>query len=119
MFTSGTLATMTAGGTAGQEKITVQAASYTAGTGGGTVTVYVEQTGGPQATVNGLILKDASGNTVAALTPAGSTGNPLALTAGTLETITGAYTGSVLSGSYSVTVTTKAGGSFVSQSVTA
>ena len=29
MFTSGTLATMTGGGTAGQEKITVQAASRT------------------------------------------------------------------------------------------
>lgn len=121
MFTSGTLATMTNGGTAGQEKVSVQAASFTLGTSpAGTITVYVQQTSGPQATINGLIIKDTSGNTVAALTAIGSTNNPLALAKNTLETITGAYAGpTVLSGSYTVTVTTAAGGSFVSPSFTA
>ena len=120
MFTSGTLATMTNGGTAGQEKISIQAASFTAGTSpAGTITVYVQQTSGPQATVNGLIIKDSNGNTVVALTAAGSTVNPLTLVKGQLETLTGAYAGpTVLSGSYTVTVTTAAGGSFVSPSFT-
>ena len=106
MFTSGTLATMTNGGTAGQEKVTVQGASgLTTG-----VTVYVEQTSGPAASVNGLIVKDASGNTIAATA---STFTPVPLTAGTLTTIpSGALT--IPAGTYTVTVTTKAGGSFVS-----
>jgi len=111
MFTSGTLATMTGGGTAGQEKVTVQAASYTGATGNNFVTVYLEQTAGPAATVNGLIVKDGSGNTVASATsilPAGS------LTSGALTTVTGNAT--LTTGSYTVTVTTKAGGSFVSPS---
>src|SRR5208283_3502252 len=68
MFVSGTLATMTSGGVAGTEKVTVQAASYTAtgGTGSNTptVTVYLEQTGGPAATVNGLIIKNVAGDTI-------------------------------------------------------
>jgi len=124
MFTSGTLATMTSGGTAGQEKVTVQAASM-AGTGSAptisyAVKVYVEQTGGPAANVNSLILKDSSGNTVGVITsltlsPTG------ALTAGTLTSVSGTYTSATsLSGnSYTVTVTTAAGGSFVSSSFTA
>ena len=61
MFTSGTLATMTNGGTAGQEKIAVQGAS--GATGLKSITAYIEQTSGPQATVNGMIVKDGSGNT--------------------------------------------------------
>lgn len=120
MFVSGTLATMTSGGTAGQEKVSVQAASFGATTTGGTVTVYLEQTGGPAATVNGLIIKDASGNTVGTATIA--TPGTVALTMNTLQTITGTYAfptgGSDLSPStsYTVTVTTAAGGSFVSPS---
>ena len=106
MFTSGTLATMTNGGTAGQEKIAVQGAS---GSASG-VTVYVEQTSGPAASVNGLVIKDQSGNTVGSATV---TGGPVALTRGVLTTIKG--TGLTLSsGTYTVTVTTAAGGSFVS-----
>ena len=106
MFTTGTLSTMTNGGTAGQEKITVQGASGST-TG---VTVYVQQTSGPAATVNGLIIKDASGNTVAAATPNN------ALVTGQLTTIaSGALTPTpIAKGTYTVTVTTAAGGSFVS-----
>ena len=123
MFTSGTLATMTNGGTAGQEKITVQGASITGS--GKTVMVYLEQTSGPAATVNGLIIKDASGNTVASIssptaspTPAPSAGP--GLVAGTLYTISGTLTNAVTIGSsYTVTVTTAAGGSFVSPQVVA
>src|SRR5208337_4699860 len=64
MFVSGTLATMTSGGVAGTEKDSVQAASYS----GSTVTVYLEQTGGAAATVNGLIIKNVSGDTIGSAT---------------------------------------------------
>jgi flagellin-like protein len=112
MFTSGTIASMTGGGTAGQEKVAVQSASYASGT----VTVIVQSTGGPAATVNGLILKDATGNTVDsdnAPTAAGT--NSLILQNGVLNTITGSLT-APSPGTYTVTVITKAGGSFVSSS---
>jgi flagellin-like protein len=112
MFTSGTLATMTNGGTAGQEKVSVQTVQYTAG---GTLLIYAEQTSGPAATVNGVILKDANGNTVG--TDAAPTG--LATTApmvqGALDPIN-AHIVAPNAGSYTVIVTTKAGGSFVSSS---
>jgi len=125
MFTSGTLATMTSGGTAGQEKVTIQAASISAG---GKTTVYLEQTGGPAATVNSLIIKNSAGTTVGVISGTGSlaanggtAGNTVALTSGTMFTIAGTTpTGSVVAGStYSVTVTTAAGGSFVSSQVVA
>lgn len=112
MFTSGTLATMTGGGTAGQEKITVQASSVS--TDGKTVTVYVQQTGGPAATINGLIIKDSSGNTftVESTIVAATGTNPL--TMGQMTTLTGTSGTTLTSGTYTATVTTKAGGSFVS-----
>ena len=123
MFTTGTLSTMTNGGTAGQEKVSVQAASYSA-TSPGTVSVYVQQTSGPAATVNGLIIKDSSGNIKASATGILMTApiptpspNPSTLSTGTLTTITGTV-GTLGSGAYTVTVTTAAGGSFVSPSFT-
>lgn len=113
MFTSGTLATMTNGGTAGQEKITVQAASYFGASGNNFVTVYLEQTAGPAATVNGLIVKDGSGNTI---TSATNISPATALTTGVLTQIRGNAT--LSSGTYTITVVTKAGGSFVSTQFT-
>ena len=124
MFTSGTLATMTNGGTAAQEKMTVQGASISAATSGNTI-VYIQQTGGPAATINSLIIKDAQGNTigVVAVTAAGISPSPSpapALTTGTLYTITEATPTGVKAGtSYTVTVTTAAGGSFISTQVVA
>jgi len=118
MFTSGTLATMTSGGTAGQEKITVQAASISSTSG--LSTVYVEQTSGPAATVNSLIVKDSSGATLGVITTLTGAGSQLV--AGTLTQISGTYGGStalVAGQTYSITVTTKAGGSFVSSQVPA
>src|SRR5208283_3079722 len=117
MFVSGTLATMTSGGVAGTEKVSVQAASIN--TAGTQVIVYLEQTGGPQATVNGMIIKDSAGNTVAsatdlAITPVGTPA--MALTTGTLTTLTGTVPALLAGTSYTATVTTDAGGSFVSPS---
>jgi flagellin-like protein len=125
MFTSGTLATMTGNTSAAQEKITVQGASISKA---GAITVYLEQTGGPAATVNSIIIKDTSGTTVGvitalatgAATPAPSPSPLTALTTGTLTTISGSSPSSITVGSsYTLTVTTKAGGSFLSQQITA
>jgi flagellin-like protein len=123
MFTSGTLATMTGGGTAAQEKITVQAASIVYAASGKT-TVYLQQTGGPAATVNSFIIKDATGSTVGVIsgTNAFGTGNStVLLTAGTLTTISGTTptTGMSVGSTYTITVTTLAGGSFVATGVVA
>ena len=111
-FTSGTLATMTGGGTAGQEKITVQSAYNSSST---VITVILQQTGGPAATINGMIIKDGSGNTVGT---AAITDTPL--TVGELKTMTGTYSDGLIDGTtYTVTLTTEAGGSFVSPTFTA
>ena len=112
MFTSGTLSTMTNGGTAGQERVAVQGASLdTAGT---TITVYAQNTGPTgtsDVTVNGLIIKDANGNTVQTATSLAHT----ALAQGALVGVTGSIT-KLPAGSYTVTVSSAKGGAFVSSS---
>src|SRR5512136_228146 len=76
MFTSGTLSTMLGGGTAGQEKVAIQAVSY--GTTG--ITVYAQATSGGPVSVTSVIIKDSGGNVVGApLTVTwtiGTTANP-------------------------------------------
>jgi flagellin-like protein len=121
MFTSGTLATMTGGGTAAQEKISVQASSYTVSTK--VVTIYAQCTGGPTPVINSLIIKNSQGNTVATVTAAIAAPTPTpspvgSMTQGTLYTITGTLTDALLSGTYSATLVTSAGGSFISPSFT-
>ncbi len=61
MFTSGTLATMTGGGTAVQEKAGVQGATVASG---GTFTVYGQATGAADVKIVSELFKDASGNTI-------------------------------------------------------
>ena len=97
MFTSGTLATMTGGGTAAQEKISVQAASFKLGaTPAGTVTVYLRANRRSTATVNGLIVKDSSGEHSGSYSSYRRTWHSNKSTGsvtGQLETLTGAYSG--------------------------
>jgi uncharacterized membrane protein len=118
---------MTGGGTAAQEKITVQAASISAA---GNTVVYLQQTGGPVASINSIIFKSSAGSTLgvvsvvfANISPAPAAGTPsTALTSGTLYTITVATPSAtnIASGtSYTLVVTTSAGGSFISQSTIA
>ena len=121
MFTSGTLATMTGGGTAGQEKISIQAASYD--TNSMKVTIYAQCTGGPTPVVNSVIVKNAQGNVVATVTAAISSPSATpagAMTQGTLYTIVTAATGTsaLPTGTYTATLVTNAGGNFVSPSFT-
>ena len=120
MFTSGTLATMTNGGTAAQEKITVQGASISTATGGKTV-MYITQTSGPAATINSIIIKDQSGSTIGVITSLTLSPADATLKSGTLYTVSGTTptTGLTAGQSYSVTVTTAAGGNFISTQVVA
>jgi archaeal type IV pilus assembly protein PilA len=115
MFTSGTLATMTGGGTAAQEKAAVQGASGTGTAGAPTgAIVYAQYMGGGNPiSINGALFNDASGATV----PGTLTATPLPV-AGTLTAIT--ITGTLVTGhTYTVTLTSAKGGSFVSPSFVA
>ncbi len=114
MFTSGTLATMTGGGTAAQEKVSVQAAAgNTTATKG--FTVWAQCTSGGPVAINSAIIKDVNGNvlTTVALNP------NVSLVSGTLTTISGAYDGFASGSSYTVTLVSTKGGNFVSTSFTA
>ena len=108
MFTSGTLATMTGGGTAAQEKVSVQAVS-TNSTG---FTAYAQSTSGSVVKITNAIIKDSSGVVLSTVAVGGT---PVSLTSGQLMTVTGLYT--FISGSsYTVTLVSQAGGNFVSSS---
>lgn len=109
MFTSGTLATMTGGGTAAQEKMSIQAVSGS----DNTVMVYAQsQTG--TIPIDSAIIKTSTGTvfTVVSTTNiAPTTGVTTSLTTLTLTT-TALTSGTV----YTVTLVSKAGGNFVSSS---
>ena len=108
MFTSGTLATMTGGGTAAQEKVSVQAVS-TNSTG---FTAYVQSTSGGTVKITNAIIKDNSGIVLSTVAVGGT---PVSLTSGQLTPITGLYT--FTSGNtYTITLVSQAGGNFVSSS---
>ena len=118
MFTSGTLASMMGGGTAGQEKITIQSASGVAT--GATVTVIYQSTGGPLPAVNALLLKDAAGNTVGQASVSSSPTATGVLTTISNQAITMNTGATMVKGNiYTVTLVTAAGGSFVSPSFAA
>jgi len=111
MFTSGTLATMTGQGTAGQEKVAIQAVSGT----GTTITAYAQSISGGSVVLDSAIVKNAAGATIGTGTIAyggGATGVTSALT-----TVTVTSTATLTAGtSYTVTLVSEAGGSFVSPS---
>ncbi|MGA2683382.1 MAG: hypothetical protein ABSF44_16480 [Candidatus Bathyarchaeia archaeon] len=112
MFTSGTLATMTGGGTAGQEKVAVQSAAAPTDA---TLSVYYQSTGGPIPTVTGLVVKDSSGNSLETITAITTGATPSGT--GALTQLTATANPALTSGTaYTVTLVTKAGGSFVSPS---
>ena len=108
MFTSGTLATMTGGGTAAQEKVSVQAVS-TNSTG---FTAYAQSTSGSVVKITNAIIKDSSGVVLSTVAVGGT---PVSLTSGQLVSVTGLY--AFTSGSsYTITLVSQAGGNFVSSS---
>lgn len=87
------------------------------------MTLYVQTTGGPTPVVNSIIIKDSAGSTVATVSATVTapipTPNPAnTLAKGTLYTITGTLGTALTSGTYTATLVTNAGGSFVSPSFT-
>jgi archaeal type IV pilus assembly protein PilA len=107
MFTSGTLATMTGGGTVAQEHVAIQGASVTSST---TIAVYAQyMDGGSAIAINGAVIRDATGTsqvgTCSASLPVSGALTTVTVTAGTA--LTSGHT-------YTVTLTSSKGGSFVS-----
>jgi archaeal type IV pilus assembly protein PilA len=111
MFTSGFLAGNTANTGAAQEKMTIQGSSGTTTT----VTLYASAAAGSNPVLNGILVKDGTGNTVATVSAITSTYD---WTNGQLNTITETLAGGPLvsGNAYTATLTTAAGGSFVSPS---
>jgi flagellin-like protein len=120
MFTSGTLATMTGGGTAAQEKVSIQATQVAYATGqtkftgavGDQLTVYAQsQTG--SVTISNVIVKDAGGNVVGTvkLTANNVVGTTLSNVVIPIDTGITVATGT---NPYTVTLVSSNGGNFVS-----
>ena len=113
MFTSGTIGSLTTGGTAAQEKAAVQGVGSITNAGFDVYASYVD--GGNDITINGAIIKGASGSTWVG-TVTGTTDTDLPVS-GDLKTLTVTVTdGTLVTGSYSVTLTSSKGGSFTSSS---
>jgi flagellin-like protein len=113
MFTSGFLAGNTANTNAANEKVTIQATQYDATTG---LTVYAQSTTST-VTISSAIVKDASGNVVGApITVTTGTGNPITSTLTGLVVDTSGITFATGTNSYTVTLVSSQGGSFVSPS---
>jgi len=107
MYTSGYLSTMMGGGTAGQEKVAIEAVQCTTLN---TVTVWAKSTGGGPAQITEAILKDAAGNVVSV-----DDAVTLSLLAdGTLGTTSLTFTGMTTGYTYTVTLVSQAGNQFVS-----
>jgi flagellin-like protein len=107
MFTSGTMSSMTGGGTAGQEKIAIVAVEP----GTGAADVYAKSTGGTDVVIDGAVIKDSGGNTVdvvaaTATLDADGTTLPVTVTSAALTS------GDV----FTITLTSERGGTFVSAS---
>ena len=110
MFTSGTIATMTGGGTAGQEKAAIQGVNVASTP----PAALAQNTGGVEIVINTWLLKSAGGSIVDQ--------GPVVVAEGTLTTdgalvpvpidLTAATTGQ----SYTITLVSTKGGSFVSSS---
>ena len=115
MFTSGTLATMTAGGTAGTEKVTVQGVTLSQANG---VTVYAQSTNSMAVTITSIVIKNTNGDIIWAGAPNNS---GAILSTGAIATLSNstAVTGVTAGTPYSITIASTKGGSFVSSGVVA
>jgi len=118
LYTSGYLATMMGGGGAGQEKVAIIAVSGVGATD--IVTVSAKSVGGGATLITDAILKDASGNVIGAPVAIASGGTPignLPADASTVTLTTAAFGGAGLTAGdyYTVTLVSKLGNTFVSQ----
>jgi len=110
MYTSGYLATMMGGGTAGQEKVAIESVQAVSTA---SVSIWAKSTGGGPVVIQDVVIRDAAGNTVAVSTLAAAV---TLLADGTLASIP--VTGlSLISGqTYTAALVSKAGNQFVSAS---
>ena len=108
MYTSGYLATMMGGGTAGQEKVAIEAVQGAVGS----VTVWAKSTGGGPVVITEVILRDAAGQTLAVNTAPG--GTPTLPADGSLQSITATFAGLTAGNTYTVALVSRAGNQFVS-----
>jgi flagellin-like protein len=114
MFTSGTLSAMMGGGSAGQEKMAIQAVAgnVTADTNGDNLFIWAQSTGGGNIIVDTVIVKDSAANVVGTIT-----GDPATdVITASVTHLSWAFSGLVEGNTYTVTLVSKAGGSFVSPS---
>ena len=111
LFTSGYLGTMMGGGSAGQEKVAVEAV---AGYANGTIFVHAKSTGGGDVVIQDAILKDAAGQTLEVVTIA----DEILDADGTLSDITFQFAAANVDAGYTYTVTlvSQTGNQFVSSS---
>jgi len=107
MFTSGYLGTMMGGGTAGQEKVAIEAVQGN----GTTVTAWAKSTGGGPVTIQEAILKDSAGSVVQVVT---TVTNGLLAANGALGTVTCTFSSMSAGNLYTVTLVSKEGNQFVS-----
>lgn len=110
MFTSGTIGTLTGGGSAAQEKAAVQGVSVETD---GSLTIYASCVEGGPITITGAIVKDMTGSTVDAPACTGSLPDTGALAPLTTAIVSPALTPGE---QYTVTLTSSNGGAFVSSS---
>lgn len=110
LFASGTIAAMTGGGTAAQEKVAVVTVDATTPTA---LEVWAKSTGGTLVNIDGAIIKDSGGATLEVI-PLG-TSVPLPAD-GTLTMVPVAATQVAIGDVYTVTLTSELGGNFVSSS---
>ncbi len=117
MFTSGTLATMTAGGTAGTEKVAIQGVNLNATASPSSVIVYAQSTNTMAVTINSIIIKNTNGDIVCSVAP---TSGATLLSTGALSPVTATGLTGVTTGTpYSITLVSTKGGSFVSSQIIA
>jgi len=111
LYTSGYLATMMGGGGAGQEKVTVISISGVGATD--VATISAKSVGGGTVEITDFILKDSAGNTLGIQTPGTAWSLP---SSAVTQTTTVTFTGLLNAGDYyTVTVVSKLGNTFVSQ----
>ena len=114
MFTSGTLATMTAGGTAGTEKVAVQGVTLSVANG---VTIYAQSTNSMTINITSVQIKNTNGDIACSVS---APANTQLISSGAITKIGPvAVTGITAGSPYSVTIVSTKGGSFVGSGVVA
>jgi len=108
MFTSGYLGTMMGGGTAGQEKVAIEAVECTAVN---SVVAWAKSTGGGPVEITEAVLKDTSGQVVDVAITVTNGGLPAD---GTLTNVQITFTGMNATTLYTVALVSKEGNQFVS-----